>query len=224
MLTVIKPTKSFSSYVEVGQVNPLRWRLCFKNGDKLTPQSNWWKCKDFMNDVVIYLRTGKVFSVYSFHNEQKINEEGGYMALKNVHQDFEWNLPILNKYLESKGFPGLSLVPHQAEDDTTHVVLIPTIYWQNTFYISYITALIRSCCFGKCATIEELASKEEYLQHLWFEQLDNMFDKKLTAKMNELIYINYQYDGKKLDNTYNIHNAGMQTWYNSAKQHGLNVT
>lgn len=226
MLNVVKPLKNFGGYSEVSQVNPLRWRLCLRDGDKLIPQSNWWKCKDFLNDVVIYLRTGHVFSVYSFNNEQKINEEGGYMALKNVHESFEKNLPVLNGYLLSKGFPGLSLVPCKATDETTHVVLIPTVYWQNTFYISYITALIRSCCFKEESTIEKLVEHEHYLQGGWFKKLDKMFETKYTEEMNKHIFINYQYSGKNKDfsNTYSIHNAGMQTWYNSAGQQGLSIT
>jgi hypothetical protein len=219
MLKIVKPPKNFGTYSEVSQENPLRWRLCLLKDGTLIPQSSWWKCKDFLNDVVIYLRTGKVFSVYSFHNEQKINDEGGYMALKAVHASFDKNLPILNKYLTSKGFPALSLVDHDKGEGTEKVVLIPTIYWQNTFYISYITALIRSCCFTECKTIEELAEQEEKTEGDWFKKIDSLFNTKLTLKMNELVYLNYQYSSKTgYDKTYAIHNAGMQTWFESYKQ------
>jgi hypothetical protein len=226
MLKIVNPLKTFTGYSEVPQVNPMRWRLCLKKDDTVIPQSNWWKCKDFLNDVVVYLRTGKVFSVYSFNNEQKINEEGGYMALKFVAKCFDENLPVLNKYLESKGFPTLTNCTFDGTvDGTEKLLLIPPIYWQNTFYISYITALIRSCCFKKHTDMKHMVEEEQYLKDGKFATFDKYLDTKLIEKMNELVYINYQCSGPGTgyDNTYNIHNAGICTWHESASKHGLST-
>jgi hypothetical protein len=208
---------SSEPYCEVSQVNPLRWRVCLKEGDNLVPQSDWWKCKDFLNDVIIHLRTGKVFGIYGFKNNHKINEEGGYMALKEVHQAFEDNLVLLNGYLKKKEFPTIEVVPHDGkEDGTEKVVLIPSLYWQNTFYISFITAAIRACCFNKHTDVIKMMNDEEKFQGGWFAKVDKYLDRKYTDKMNELMYLNYQYSSKTgFDHTHCIHNAGIQSWISS---------
>ena len=48
------------TYSEVGQPNPLRWRIMLRRKDTLHSQSGLIKCKDFFNDVEIH-DSGKEF-------------------------------------------------------------------------------------------------------------------------------------------------------------------
>ena len=204
------------SFLEVGQKALLRWALCYKNGDVFEGQHGWWKCKDFLNDVVVYLRTGKEFGIYGFNNKAQINEEGGYLALKNVPAFFEDNLLLLNEQLLSMGLEPIECFAGAGEVEK--VVLVPSFYWTNTFFISMITSLIRSCVYKKASTFAECVAEEPTLQgydtKMWGLLQPENFD-----KMNELMFLNYQYDGTKLDScdTYLIHNAGLQSWTNSWK-------
>ena len=212
-MNFIIPHQSFS---EIGQKAPLRWALCYKDGDTFQGQHGWWKCKDFLNDVVVYLQTGKEFGIYGFNNVAKINEEGGYLALKHVPVFFEDNLLLLNEQLLSMGLEPIECFAGEGEVDK--VVLVPTFYWTNTFFISMITSLIRSCVYKKAETFSQCVAEEETLSGFYDKMMGlltfNNFD-----KMNELMFLNYQYSSATPDcSTYNIHNAGLQSWCKSWKE------
>lgn len=205
------------SYSEVPQVAPLRWAVCHLDGKTLTGQHTWWKCKDFLNDSVVYLQTGKEFGIYGYQNKLKINDEGGYVALKNVPAFFDDNIAVLNKWLAKRGFAELSLHEHDKGCGVERVILIPTPYWKNTFLISIITSLIRACVFEPETTVEAMMKRESTFNGYETKVLP-LFVPENVDKMNHLLYLNYQYFGKdNLKDTYSIHNAGMQTWANSWK-------
>jgi len=208
------PSQSFS---EVPQKAPLRWAVCHLDKGTLTGQHGWWKCKDFLNDSVVYLETGKEFGVYRYNNKLKINDEGGYVALKNVPAFFDDNIAVLNKWLKKRGFAELSLHEHDKGCNVERVILIPRIYWKNTFLISIITSLIRACVFKPEKTVEDMMKNEATFSGYTNKVLP-LFVPENVDKMNHLLYLNYQYYGKdNFSNTTAIHNAGMQTWANSWK-------
>jgi len=205
------------SFAEVGQKAPLRWAVCYADGKTLIGQHGWWKCKDFLNDSVVYLDTGKEFGVYGYNNKLKINDEGGYVALKHVPKFFASNVAVLNAWLKKRGFAELSLHEHDGNLGVEAVILIPTIYWKNTFLISIITSLIRACVFQEEKTVEAMMAHEDTFNN-YTDKVLPLFVPENVDKMNQLLFLNYQYSGRKmLDNTYNIHNAGMQSWSNSWK-------
>ena len=210
----MKFTIPHQSFSEVGQKAPLRWALCYKDGDSFEGQHGWWKCKDFLNDTVVYLRTGQEFEIYGYENKAKINDEGGYLALKNVPAFFEDNLIMLNEQLLSVGLEPIECF--NGEGEVEKVVLVPSFYWSNTFFISFITSLIRSCVYAKTTAFIDCINKEEtltgYFNKAWDKLKPEHFD-----RMNELMFLNYQYNAKDLGkcDTYLIHNAGLQSWCNS---------
>jgi hypothetical protein len=212
----MKITIPSGSYSEVSQIAPLRWALTYREGDTFAGQHAWWKCKDFLNDVVIYLQTGKEFSIYGFQNKAKLNDDGGYVALKNVPDFFEHNLALLNEGLIERGFTPIDYL-HEGD---SHVVLIPTEYWTNTFFISAITSLIRSCVYAKCDTFKECMDKEPTLTG-FSEKLLEQFKLENAGKFNSLLFLSHQYNNSNHPASYNTHiyhDAGLQSWLTSLEK------
>jgi len=209
-------------YSEVSQVSPMRWACLFLDHteEKFLAESAWWKCKDFLNDVVVYHRLKREFPMYGFQNKVRLNLSGGYLALKSVGEAFEANLAVLNTWLVKRGFDDIGLMKKdevEFSSGATHIILIPPAYWQNTFMISIITSLIRSCAFKPKKSVEELVKQEDTFNGYW-EKVSALFVPQNVEKMNTLVFLNYQYSGLTVpDSNYTIHNAGMQSWSNSWK-------
>ena len=202
------------TFAEVPQKAPLRWALGYINDDTFEGQHGWWKCKDFLNDTVIYLRTGKEFSVHSYQNKAKINEDGGYVALKNVPDFFEHNLALLNEHLINKGFDPIELL-HESGDGVECVILIPTMYWDNTFLISVITIIYRDCVYKKCDSWEDCVKNESTL-NVYYDKVENVLKLENLELLHHTMYLNYQYNGTQpINDSYTVHNAGLQSWLNS---------
>jgi hypothetical protein len=139
-----------STYAEVGQVNPLRWKTMFKDGDNsFVDQSGWWKCKDFLNDCVAFFKEGTKFSIYGWNNAIKKNEEGVYHYLKNIGdtQKFLYNLEVVNKRLNEDLGCAVDYLP--GDQPGTAIILLPTAVWESTYRISLITLLIRLCNYDQ---------------------------------------------------------------------------
>lgn len=205
------------SYAEVSQKSPMRWCVLKVEADgSAVGQHSWWKCKDFLNDSVMYLRTGKEFPMYGYSNKLVLNDFGAYVALKSIPDFFEDNLGHLNNWLVERGLPEILWFDHDEGCGVEAVIGIPKEYWDSTFAISAITSLIRSCVYKKMVNnVSELFAQEPTLNG-FMENVDKIFKPVNFPMFNELIYKNYQYDGKGDNkNTYTIHNAGLQSWINS---------
>lgn len=139
-----------SSYCEVPQVNPLRWKTLHKVGDnEFVDQSGWWKCKDFLNDTVAFFKQGSKFSIYSYKNDIKANDEGVYFLLNFIaNKDrFQKNLEVVNKRLNADLGCKVDVVP--VDDKKQLIILIPPVCWESTYRISMITLLIRLCNYDQ---------------------------------------------------------------------------
>lgn len=206
-------------YSEVSQTAPLRWVMMHEQDGTLTAQHTWWKCKDFLNDVVVFLRTGQQFGIYGFNNTAKINDAGGYLALKHVPPFFAKTLKLLNEYLGSKKLPKIMPVDTDKAQDVEWVLLVPSFYWTSTFAISLITSLIRACVYADESTFKKCVAHESTLEG-YFDRTMALFVPENFTKIEQLIYLNYQYSFKKppaSSSTHIIHDAGLQSWTNSWK-------
>lgn len=138
-----------TTYCEVGQVNPLRWKTMFKqdNGD-FVDQSGWIKCKDFFNDTVAYFNAGVEFAIYGYKNKIKKNDDGVWMLLKHIKEPevFAANIGVLNTQLTKDGLGLLQLINTDKQDE--YLCLIPNDLWATTYHISLITMAIRLCNYG----------------------------------------------------------------------------
>lgn len=138
------------TYCEVGQVNPLRWKTLFREGDTFIDQSGWIKCKDFFNDTVAFFKEGSVFSIYSYDNNIKKNDEGVYFLLKNIADmpTFCSNLDVMNQQLKADLGCHVGLFPQPNEEKNQCIVLIPNELWETTYRISMVTYIIRLSNYG----------------------------------------------------------------------------
>lgn len=137
--------KHTGSYAEEGQTNPIRW-INLKQVDAKTfeSSSNWWKCKDFLNDLAYTYKTGKSFSIYGWNAGEVGHPEPGkpfWFAIKNLSEPFFHNIKnVLNPWLKTQGMPELQLV----KQDPVLLALDPK-YFDNTYNISLITLIVRLC-------------------------------------------------------------------------------
>lgn len=139
--------KHNAQYNEIPQPNPLRWRIMYRKGDVLTSQSCLIKCKDFFNDVVAWKKAKKAFVIYNFKNNVKFNREGLYLHLTEVGEmdTFVNNLYRVNQRI----FDDLKVIlRYTVMDDHSIVVIIPNKLWNNTYYISLVSMMIRLCNYN----------------------------------------------------------------------------
>ena len=132
------------TYNETPQVNPIRWKILYKDGENLTDQSGWMKCKDFFNDLVA-AKYGRFFFVYGFDNQKiKWNEEGLYFLLKYISDKprFFHNLTTINERLVKDLGDNIEMKAWDNDKDEV-VILIPSIIFTNTYYFSLLAMLIR---------------------------------------------------------------------------------
>jgi hypothetical protein len=213
-------TKNTGEYSEIPQRSPMRWRLLQKvDSTTLVDQTLALKCKDFFNDVVIYKRTGEQFSIYGFNNKVEFTDGGMYTAITNIDApSFFPNLTTINVYLESKGLPPIAVLESATKD--VHILHIPETYWDNTFFISMVSSLIRSCSYGKKGEVTQLCQEEPTLVS-YMHKVDPFFNSGFLPKANTILFSNYQYSGKDVKKLVHagtfsyMHNAGLQSWYHS---------
>jgi hypothetical protein len=137
-----------STYAEEGQKNPLRWKTLFREDTtNFVDQSGWIKCKDFYNDTVAYFKEGSVFSIYSYKNAVKKNDEGVYFLLKYIKDktSFFKNIEVVNQQLFKDLKCQLGVWDHK---DDEMVLCIPNELWETTYRISMITMVVRLCNYG----------------------------------------------------------------------------
>jgi len=205
------------SYAEVSQKAPLRWAMIVEQEDGTwAGEHNWWKCKDFLNDVVFYLRTGKEFPMYGFKNKVTKQDSHYTFALKHIPNYFEDNLGYLNNFLVNLGHPDIGFAADIQGHDAECAIFIPAYYFTNTFYISLITSLIRSCVYQPIVNGDDMTMfRTEPTLVDYLDQALEQFLPEMKEKKDALIYRNYQYNGNNVGGTYTIHNAGLQSWIDS---------
>jgi hypothetical protein len=138
-----------NGYSEMGQPNPLRWRIMHKRGDTLFSQSGLIKCKDFFNDVVAWRVAKQSFMMYRFNNQVKFNREGLYLHLTGIsdYSLFWDNFDYVNARLKQD--LGVEVSVHNS-DSSSAIICIPHKVWKSTYYISALSLLIRACNY-KCS-------------------------------------------------------------------------
>jgi hypothetical protein len=132
------------SYSEIGQTNPLRWQnIKLVGPDTYEPVSKWWKCKDFMNEVVTSFHLERDFSIYGFQvTHSEFFNKGDTtlpILLKNVSKSFLVNMGVVNDHLLNEGYPAVEVYQH----DIGAFIKVPLEYLTNTLFMSQVTLFIR---------------------------------------------------------------------------------
>jgi hypothetical protein len=216
-----------TTYSEVSQVNPMRWKTLFReDANTFTDQSGWIKCKDFYNDTVAFFRNGMKFGIYGYINSIKKNTEGVYFLLKGLKdkKSFLANLDVINKRLKKDLNCSLSTtdVPDEADQ---MVVLIPNECWESTYRISLVTMCIRLSNYG--VTYQNW-------EDIWSDGapwvIDKVFDKLVSAYVSKngftvpmefskyWYYSGSNHNSEQLTHSNHIiHDCGVMTWLRAMK-------
>lgn len=168
------------AYNELPQVNPLRWKTMYLEGDTFKDQSGWLRCKDFFNDNVAFFQGKVVFSIYHYKNDIKKNKEGLYVLLANIkdRKQFCHNLEVLAGHCLAEHLEWVCpIYPLDALPEDQILLLIPNCFWENTYRISLITMCIRLCNYG----IQYECWEDFWKDEAPAKQVDGAFDEDAFA-------------------------------------------
>jgi len=140
MLVTIKPK---SGYAEEDQPNPLQWHILKQTGpESFENVSAPIICKDFFNDLVYTLQTGKSFSIYSFNagNFKLPEDKPVYMLLTETTPQFEKNIvSVLNPWLLEQQCPIIGMM----KVDNGYLISFKPWWFENVYRISLVSLIIR---------------------------------------------------------------------------------
>jgi len=205
--------KRRGNYAEIPQVNPLRWTFYRKDGDKYTAQSGVMRCRDYFNDVVA-LQHGKSGVVYGFDPKtMKLNTEGMYILLTNCHDNLERNLEVLIGDDAPAGF-GMSL--ERVVDKPGNVLLfLSHEFFSTTYYISYITLLIRAAnCDAVMTCFADIKQSYDKVVENQYEYMDE-YRMTLPDSVKQYWYLGSPttHSGNAYHYASVIHDNGISGWY-----------
>jgi len=138
-----------STYSEIFQTNPIRWKTLYKNPDgSFVDQSGWFKCKDFFNDNVAWFQGKRSFSIYRYVNDVLKNDEGFYILVKHLKdfKQFQQNMLVVNEQLVKDKLDTVEVWSTDEEDQA--LLLFPNSVLTSTYIISLLTMCIRVCNYG----------------------------------------------------------------------------
>jgi hypothetical protein len=141
----LKPFGKPTDYSEMAQTNPIRFVIYFKNEDgTFKAQTNEFKCKDYFNDIVAWYHDYK-FTRYGMNFEEfSLNDDGVYVELRNLKPTFLENVNVVLGE-EFKVF-GEKVWFEVIEDRPTALLaFIPKKFFKCTYFISYLTLMLRNC-------------------------------------------------------------------------------
>lgn len=207
-------------YGEIPQANPIRWCLYHYDADKeeFTAQSDWFKCKDFFNDVVAKYN-GVEGSVYGFNTKPLLlNTYGVWIRLKNLKKAFYHNALLVAEKFQVT----LNFAPFE-DDETQCLTLFPRELFENTYKISLFTLLIRAANEStKYGSYEELVEKssEPLLGNSRFKRAPLTLPEKLLpywCYMGER-WNSQKWEGCSARKIDAVHNNGFMSWMDSANE------
>ena len=211
----------FPGYAEEGQDNPLRWVLLSKSGGDVLEATyentgTWWKCKDFLNDTVFAIQTGKQLSIYGWNTANLSLPKKGeplYLAVKDFTKNFENN--VNNCLGNAVTFVG----DGELNGSKVKVLEIAPQGVSNTYFISLITLMIRLCnSETSFQNVEELKAYKGFGggdQGKWDEVVAKGWLFDLPQHLTKFIwYCGDKYNSETVESPSSsmVHNCGVLSW------------
>lgn len=221
MLKFNDPVTKDKEYTETGQINLMRWKTLFREEDgTFTPTSLIFKCKDYLNDMVL-ARKGHFFMMYGFYNEKKgINTEGLYVHVLHLKKDFMHNLGLVNDWCERTNKLGETFcvsVVESTKDEA--ILLIPAWVMESTYLVSLVSWLIRISSHDKATSCENLMKGAyDYGDCPFKAYYQGMLDKGMNLPTKDKhVYYNYSGDSEnrpfKVKSHFSfLHHNGIADW------------
>ena len=214
-----KPTGQ--TYSEIGQPNPLRWEVLFRDGDTFVPKSGKLKCKDFFNDMVSKIVHGKDVSIYGWSTTPlQLNEDGVWLRLTSLNDGvvFEKNI---NTSINPKMKADLGVeLTVELLDKSSAVLFIPMAIWKSTYLISLTSWLVRLANYGSelgefDAALDGAQAKADGAIHSSGVQLVRKWGFKIPKDYQQYWYFcTKEYNSVKNPepSVSMIHNNGVMSW------------
>jgi hypothetical protein len=222
-----------TTYSEIPQPNPMRWRIVLRDKKELISQSGLIRCRDFFNDLVAARVAKKAFGIYGFNTKDiKFNKYGLYFLLSDIADAYKF-IDNVNNTLNVKLKEQLDCsVLLWKQSDKEVVVRIPNKVWDNTYFVSLATLALRLCNYNivyqsweemfsvtsPCTTVDNAidALTREYACTNGFSLPD--------AVKDYWFYAGPQYNNKAPEEnqtSHIIHNNGAKGWVTQMKLAGV---
>jgi hypothetical protein len=214
---------SSSDYSEINQTNPLRWYIMGRDTTGgWRHQSGQFKCKDFLNEIVSKYQ-GHTFCVYGFDTKNMVFEDVGvYLRLTGLvaMEAFKANIGSINAWAAKDGLPPL-VIEDVSEDGKECILLMPKVYFSNTYTCSFVAYLIR---VANVSTVVE-----DWTKHPT-KAVDNPYAKYFDKAMKQGFkppvpgyWFYLMKDHTKLSNpmAYHVHDNGVYSWFNCLAMEGM---
>jgi len=216
----IKTVPSSSSLTETGQSNPIRFCFVKREDTTLTPESPWFKCKDYFNDVVA-AKNGLFFVQYGFDNSKLSakDEQGAWLLLKEIKYKEEFKKSL--QAVQHEEHP--VLVEDIDDKPTMLLIYIPEFYFENTYKISLLTFLIRLCNEIGSPTIftgfeQALRSSNCVMSNMFYQRhIDRIVKDGWKAPVEGYWWwCGNMYNSKTTwypEHSRTVHNCGVKSWF-----------
>lgn len=228
VLTISEDRKVNHDLSEAPQVSTARFSLFQREGDIAYQSSTYFKCKDYLNDVLYAIETGRTITAYGFSfnpEKQKIDTDATRLLITfskaSELENFKNNFPKLNEW-ETK----IGIVPSKlyATNKEGEYAIEGDPGWQKRmFLISAYTLFIRSLgcpipSVGNVEYIDWMAKDNQSCDRYLFANLmkkDRLF--KFMQKPLEFLKEDHgvlgealQHKGKLEKRT--VHNCGIMAF------------
>lgn len=215
MLTVnYKPVSG--GYIENAQVNPILFCILKEKESVFNNVTNWFKCRDFFNDIVYTKQTGTPLVVYGLNSNLGLSkDEPIYAALDKLIPEFEDNWELVNSYLEKENLPRVELYKSNVT-----VAKIHEFYTESTYNIALLTALMRLLNYKKINNLEEIKTIDVgYTESLVRDAITFPLFKLPQHKQGHIFYLGAEINSnKKVQSCYlstYVHSNGIIGWKNA---------
>lgn len=218
---------TFNRLNESNQKNPIRWMPVVKTADnEYTNQTVSFKCKDYLNDFVIYNRMGKVFSIYGMRSDAvTFKTDGGLdLVVYNLGNELTSHLDkVIIPFVKEKwdGVFSYETTDITGLDDVSKglILHIPVECLSSTFRISLITLMIRALNYNGLPAFTDYQS---FLEVTTPETLWEMV--KIYVKKHGVVFPTYdsytfflreKYNSSSMDGVvdFMMHDAGCKAFY-----------
>jgi len=183
-----------------------------------------FKCKDYLNDFVIYNRLGTVFRVYGMDSSMLKYQDGGmYLLVTGIKKKdvFVGNIGrVVNEELGRSFGGNISVIDVDGSTESC-ILFIPPEMCSNTYRISLISGVLRNCNVAV-----EFADWQTFLAKSRL-RVDCYYDTNTMKMLSERLYnfpqqadfvwVNSVYDNVKCSQPssvgeYMVHDAGVNGW------------
>lgn len=145
---------------EVGQVNPSKFQFAMVEGDTVFPLHDPIKCRDFLNDTLVWLEEGFIRPIYGFKYKGPIDTEKTTFRLTRCDK-VPSNIEKLNAFEVELGLEPTQLI----EVKGGSLVSQGDKWWMSTtLHLSWYTQALRHINYP--LTILEAVSGESLIQSL----------------------------------------------------------